>query len=99
MSRLLHILRLGLRIGTVGIDERSHRAGFWYQLPQHFQPLCVQLDCEGASPGHVAAGPVEACARPSLWSEEAVKTIGMIEVAAFAAIAAAGPPLATITET
>jgi hypothetical protein len=29
----------------------------------------------------------------------AVKTIGMVEVAALAAIGAAGPPLATITET
>ena len=96
-----HIPQCGLRAGGIArIDEHGHTRGCGHQLTQEFQPLCRQLRGEKLTPVRLPPGRARLATRPSLTgSSPTVKTTGIVVVAALAANAAGGPPLATITAT
>src|SRR5262249_54835411 len=86
--------RSGIRTGR--IDEHGHTSGTGHQLTQEFQPLCCQLLREKIVP----SGRARLVTKPSLTgSSPAMKTMGIVVVAALAAIAEGWPPVAAITST
>ena len=73
----------------IRMGKEGNRGGFWAPTEQESRPfggsfvLCKQTDS-----GHVAARPGEARDQADLTGSSAMKTIGIVGVAAFAAIAA-----------
>src|SRR5262249_3287970 len=80
-------------IPIVRIYEQSKRSSLRNQLGNQFQPLGDQLN--GKHTGRLSLGRARLVTRPS-WtgSKPTVKTIGIVEVAFFAAVAEGGPKAA-----
>src|SRR5262249_48692157 len=88
----------GGRVGGIAQPRHTSRAG--HEFTQELQPLCRQLALEKIDACQVAARPGEACNKTEPdGSSLTLKTMGIVVVAALAAIGEAGPPVATITDT
>ena len=98
--RLLQVAQLALGGGKVRVQENADRCRLRHQLTQQPEPLGFQRAGQDADPGDVSARPVEARDEAALDGIAAMaKTIGMVDVAAFAASAAGSPPAAASTVT
>ena len=86
-----HVPHRGIGIARIGrINEDGHASGCGHQLAQELQPLCRQLlTLKKLMPVALPPGRARLATRPSLTgSSPAMKTIGIVVVAAFAASAA-----------
>src|SRR5436853_1946933 len=90
--RLLYLLNDTLGSRVVRVHQQGDHPSPWNQLRQQLKPLSRQpLVAELADPREVAAGRARLVTRPSLTgSPPCRKTIGIVEVALFAASAEGG---------
>ena len=98
--RFLHVSHHALGNRIVRVHEQGDQRGLGNQLGEQLEPLRVQLGAENAESREVTARPRETGDQPAATgSPPPKKTIGIVEVALFAAEMTATAPLATITST
>src|SRR5262245_45609055 len=94
---VLHSSRLGLSIRETRVHEHADCHGLRYNLVQQLQSLRFQLAGDRRDAGRISARATEACDEAI---PDRVATAGeIVAVAALAASAGPGPPVATITVT
>src|SRR5438067_7603684 len=98
--RFLHVLNIALHTRTARIHEYGDDLGLRYQLRQQLKPLRHQLEYHVAEACDVLPpGRARLATKPSpTGSPTAIKKIGIVEVALFAANPAS-PPTAAIKST
>src|SRR6516165_12565749 len=97
--RFLHVSDYGLGTLIIRVHEQGNYPGLGNQLGKQLEPFGHQLGCHECHPRDVAARPARLATRPSsAGSAPLKKTIGIVEVALFAARTTVSPP-AAITST
>jgi hypothetical protein len=99
-GRCLRLRAVGYGIGIARIDQNADHAGGRQQAPQQLQLFRDQRVGEEAHAGNIAPRPIHADDEAELHGSAPIaNTMGMLEVAALAASAAAVAPPVAITAT
>src|SRR6266566_4469433 len=89
---ILHVSNDALGTWTVRVHEQGDHLGVGNQLGKQLEPL-------GRKPVRLPPGRARVATSPAPTGSAATKTIGIVEVAFFAANAEEAPPLVAITST
>src|SRR3982074_1298484 len=96
----LHFAQTGSGVGILRVDQKANGAVLWNEFRPPFGSLCQKVPAEGAHAGNFPPGRLKLCTRPnSSGSLPSSNTIGMADVAAFAASTERTAPPAKINAT